>query len=130
MNYKDILNDFFDKRVLNCGELIKLVNLAEVTEKHKIVLRNLLDINKGEVVSYSDFAKKCGFDIQTRNIASLIGKNPFPVIIPCHRVIRKSGEIGNFIFGSGIKKELLDFDSGKITDISTGTKNTIYNFYS
>ena len=42
-----------------------------------------------------------------RAVGSALGNNPVPLLIPCHRVVRSDGEIGNYAFGSEIKKAVL-----------------------
>lgn len=114
MKLKKKIHKYLNRGAINCDELINSIK----NEKMKIVLRNLCKIEYGKTISYSEFASKCGFERQTRNIATLIGKNPFPVIIPCHRVIKKNGQIGKYLLGSNLKKELIDFESKKIDRIS------------
>lgn len=64
----------------------------------------------GNTISY----KKLGqiFEIHPRKIGYLMKKNPFPIVIPCHRVISEKG-IGGYSFGIDIKKKLLEFENIK-----------------
>lgn len=71
----------------------------------------LMQIPYGKTVAYSDIAKAVGCK-SVRAVATAIGKNPIPVIIPCHRVIRKNGVIGKFsLIGPEIKKFLLETEN-------------------
>lgn len=67
----------------------------------------LLKIPTGRVVSYQDVAVAIGMPEAPRAVGSAIGQNPLPVIVPCHRVIRKGGETGNYRYGWARKKALL-----------------------
>lgn len=73
------------------------------------VWRALLKIPCGETRTYAQIAKMSGHPNAVRAVANAIGKNPLPVIIPCHRVIRSDGKIGGYSAEGGIikKKELL-----------------------
>lgn len=72
------------------------------------VLEGLLTIPYGETLSYKQFASGLGYEKSARAIANIIGTNPLPYFIPCHRVIRSNKEIGGFAWGSEIKKAFLD----------------------
>ena len=65
----------------------------------------LKKIPKGEVITYLDVAKAIGKPKAFRAVANAIGKNPFPVKIPCHRVIRSDGSLGGYSGNGGIKKK-------------------------
>lgn len=66
----------------------------------------LLNIPYGEVVSYKDIAIKVGS--HPRAIGGAVGKNPIPIIIPCHRVVASDGKMCGFSGGEGIStKEIL-----------------------
>ncbi len=67
----------------------------------------IAEIPRGEVWTYSQLAEKAGFPKAIRAVASAVGRNPLPLIIPCHRVIRKNREIGEYEFGTAMKRELL-----------------------
>ena len=65
----------------------------------------LKKIPKGKVKSYSQVAKSIGKPSAVRAVANAIGKNPYPPIIPCHRVIRSDGSIGGYSGKGGIKEK-------------------------
>ncbi len=70
----------------------------------------LLRIPSGSVVSYADVAACIAVPTATRAVASAIARNPVAVLIPCHRVIRKSGVFGEYRWGSVRKKALLGWE--------------------
>jgi len=71
------------------------------------VLRVTLTIPKGQVRPYSWVAESVGRRAAVRAVGSALGRNPVPVLIPCHRVVRSDGEIGGYIFGPAAKRALL-----------------------
>jgi O-6-methylguanine DNA methyltransferase len=71
-------------------------------------------ISPGEVVSYSELAKRAGDIRATRAVASACGQNPCAIIIPCHRIVRRDRNLGGFFWGSDVKKILLMREGIKI----------------
>ncbi len=67
----------------------------------------LLNIPTGAVTTYEQIASKIGSPRAVRAVGSAVGDNPIAYLIPCHRVIRKSGEFGNYMWGSARKKAIL-----------------------
>ena len=61
----------------------------------------------GTVKTYSQVAKGIGKPLAVRAVATAIGKNPYPPKIPCHRVIRSDGSLGNYSGKGGIKTKKL-----------------------
>jgi methylated-DNA-[protein]-cysteine S-methyltransferase len=72
----------------------------------------LTAIPYGETVSYSELARKVGKPAASRAVGAANGKNPIPIIIPCHRVIGANGSLTGFGGGLGIKRRLLDLEAG------------------
>jgi len=67
----------------------------------------LLRIPPGAVTSYAGLAAQAGRPGASRAVGTALGRNPVAVLIPCHRVIRKLGEFGNYRYGAARKKALL-----------------------
>ena len=65
-------------------------------------------IPPGEVRSYKWVAARAGAPRASRAVGSALNKNPYPVVIPCHRVIKSDGSIGGYSKGAALKKRLLD----------------------
>jgi AraC family transcriptional regulator of adaptative response/methylated-DNA-[protein]-cysteine methyltransferase len=74
----------------------------------------LLQIPVGTVTTYEGIAERIGKPSATRAVGTAIGHNPIAVLIPCHRVIRKVGEFGNYRYGALRKKALLVRESAVI----------------
>jgi methylated-DNA-[protein]-cysteine S-methyltransferase len=91
-----------------------------MTLEHK-VYKKLLEVPKGKVTTYSELAKAVGLKNGQRAIGRIMSKNPLPVIVPCHRVILSSGNIGGYMWGEKVKKNMLSkegikIENGKILD--------------
>ena len=63
----------------------------------------LCKIPRGSVKTYSQVAKAIGKPLAVRAVANAVGKNPYPVKIPCHRVIRSDGSLGGYSGKGGTK---------------------------
>lgn len=74
------------------------------------VLRACAQIPYGETRTYSQIAAEIGAPLAVRAVGTALKNNPYPIIIPCHRVIKKSGGVGEYVFGSVVKSELLAFE--------------------
>ena len=83
------------------------VDLRTVTPFTSQVLRETQAIPFGELVSYGELAARVGSPRGSRAIGGALGRNPIPVIIPCHRVVGHSGHIGGYTGGLQKKRALL-----------------------
>ena len=70
------------------------------------VWNELKNIPKGEVRTYKEIAKAIGKPNSARAVANACGKNPKPVEIPCHRVVRSNGYLGGYSGKGGLSKKL------------------------
>lgn len=80
----------------------------EPTELEEKVTQKLLEIPRGEVRTYSWLAEQIGRPRAVRAVASYVARNTLPFIVPCHRVVPASGGVGNYAYGSAMKRELLE----------------------
>jgi O-6-methylguanine DNA methyltransferase len=71
------------------------------------VYRAVLGIPLGEVRSYKWVAAKAGSPDACRAVGQILKRNPCPLIIPCHRVVKSNQEAGGYVYGRQRKKELL-----------------------
>lgn len=95
----------------------------------KKIYKKLLEVPKGKITTYGELAKAVGLKNGQRAVGKIMNKNPYPVIIPCHRVIKSDGKIGGYAYGEEIKsnmlsKEGIKIQNGKILDL----ENSIYRF--
>lgn len=90
-----------------------IYNLFELkgTDFQKNLIRELRNIPYGEKSTYKEVAENINRKKATRAVANAIGRNPFFVVYPCHRVIRSDGNIGGFAYGVEVKRFLLKLES-------------------
>lgn len=86
------------------------LNLGMYTMNEIAVYRALLDTEIGTTLSYESLAKRAGFPRGARFVGTTMAKNMFPILIPCHRVIRSDGTIGRYSGGGGTKRFLLNHE--------------------
>ncbi|MBY0385904.1 methylated-DNA--[protein]-cysteine S-methyltransferase [bacterium] len=82
----------------------------EGTEFQKKAWRILQSIPYGKTISYQEQAIKAGKKAAVRAIGAANGRNPIPIIIPCHRVIGKNGALTGYAGGLSIKEKLLNLE--------------------
>jgi len=87
-----------------------------MTEFEKKVLKVTAKIPLGQVRSYKWVAKKAGRPKAFRAVANALRKNPYTIIIPCHRVVKSSGELGGYSRGKKLKAALIKLEK-KIKDM-------------
>ncbi|MBL6996499.1 methylated-DNA--[protein]-cysteine S-methyltransferase [Desulfobacula sp.] len=80
------------------------------TDFQKTVWRELVKIPYGETISYGQLAQRIGNPKASRAVGMANGKNPISIIIPCHRVIGKNGNLTGFGGGLEAKRTLLDLE--------------------
>lgn len=93
------------------------------------VYKKLLEVPKGKITTYGELARAVGLKNGQRQIGSIMSKNPHPGIVPCHRVVRSTGEVGGYLYGTEIKTSMLnqegvDIQNGRISDM----KNNMHRF--
>ena len=87
--------------------------MKKPTDFQRLVWKEIEKIPYGETRSYRDIAIRIGSPKSYRAVANACGKNPLPIIRPCHRVICSNGEIGGYSIngGAALKKALLKCES-------------------
>lgn len=81
------------------------------TEFQLLVLEELRRIPYGETVSYGDIAERIGRPAAVRAVGAANGRNPLPIIVPCHRVIGSGGDLTGFGGGLDAKEALLRLEA-------------------
>ena len=74
----------------------------------------LLHIPSGHVTSYTQIAAAAGAPRAVRAAASAVGRNPISLLIPCHRVLRQSGDLGGYHWGLPLKRALLGWEAARL----------------
>lgn len=83
------------------------LDLRALSEFERAVLLKALEIPRGEVRPYGWIAREIGRPGAVRAVGSALNKNPMPLLIPCHRVVRSDGQIGEYAFGAPLKRKIL-----------------------
>ncbi|MFD1465256.1 methylated-DNA--[protein]-cysteine S-methyltransferase [Lapidilactobacillus mulanensis] len=106
--YKKALQAYFNGR----NHLDQLPISAELggTELQQQVWDALQKLPAGQTMNYSELATEIGQPKSFRAVASAVAKNPVGIFIPCHRVLRKDGGLGDFRGGLNFKRELLSLE--------------------
>ena len=90
------------------GEPVDLdLDLRQLSEFERAVLLKAREIPHGEVRPYGWIAREIGRPGAVRAVGSALNKNPIPLLIPCHRVVKSDGQIGEYAFGPSMKRALL-----------------------
>ncbi len=106
---------YFEGACVNFSRDIPLV-LDGFSSFGKSVLITCREIEMGQTITYGKLAKKAGRSNASRAVGSTLAKNPLPLLIPCHRVIRSDGKLGGFSAPGGItlKKKMLELEGKAI----------------
>ncbi|WP_125607747.1 methylated-DNA--[protein]-cysteine S-methyltransferase [Lapidilactobacillus bayanensis] len=106
--YKKALQEFFaGNNNLSALSISQHLGGTELQQQTWAALRNL---PQGKTTTYSELAAEIGQPKAFRAVASAVAKNPIGIVIPCHRVLRKDGGLGDFRGGLKFKRELLHLD--------------------
>ena len=80
------------------------------------IYRKLLEVPLGNVTTYGDLAKAINLKNGQRIVGQIMKKNQFPVIVPCHRVVKSNGTIGGYAYGIERKKYMLSKEGLEINN--------------
>ena len=86
------------------------------------VYRKLMEVPPGMVVSYGELARAAGLKNGQRAVGRIMSQNPYPVIVPCHRVVMSDGRLGGYGYGGSLikagmlEKEGVRVEGGRIRD--------------
>ena len=89
---------------------LEFVDMTQCYDFQKKVLLETRQIPRGKVISYGRLADKILAPGAARAVGSALAGNPFPLIIPCHRLIKSTGYLGNFSGGSEMKRFFLQME--------------------
>jgi len=79
------------------------VDLRRLTDFQREVLQATSEVPPGEIVSYKEIARRIGRPKAVRAVGNALGRNPVPILIPCHRVVPTDGSLGGYSGGGGSK---------------------------
>jgi len=90
------------------------LDLRGLPEFERAVLRKALEIPRGEVRPYAWVAREIGRPRAARAVGKVLASNPVPLLIPCHRVVRSDGRVGDYAFGPAAKCAMLEAEGLEI----------------
>jgi methylated-DNA-[protein]-cysteine S-methyltransferase len=96
-----------------------LLDMRPLTPLHQQVLRITTQIPYGQVCSYKEIAQALNRPRAYRFVGSCLAKNPFPVIIPCHRVVKSDLSVGKFGGGSEMKRKMIGLEAKLVSKYMT-----------
>ena len=117
------LSEYFSKK----REDFSVPLAPQGTPFQKSVWTALAGIPYGKVVTYGQLAAAAGNAKAVRAAASAVGKNPFPILLPCHRVVAANG-LGGFAWGLNAKRMLLQLEGVEIPKKSAFSENFLFTF--
>lgn len=102
---------YFRRERVNFKVKIDWSNISEFTQK---VLKATMTIPYGTVCSYGEIARKIGKPKSYRAVGQALARNPIPIVIPCHRVIKSDRSLGGFAGGWEWKQRLLELEGLRV----------------
>jgi AraC family transcriptional regulator of adaptative response/methylated-DNA-[protein]-cysteine methyltransferase len=103
----------FDPRAWRPDRPLRIVMIG--TDFEVRVWETLLGIPMGKCSTYSDIANKVGKPKAARAVGAAVGKNPISFVVPCHRVLGRSGDITGYHWGLTRKRAMLGWEAGKVS---------------
>ena len=97
------------------------LDMADIPDFQQRVYAVARSIPPGATLSYGEIANRLGDRSMARDVGQAMGQNPFPIIVPCHRVLAAGGKVGGFSAAGGIttKLKLLNIEGAHIGDAPT-----------
>lgn len=100
------------------------VDLSSLTPFQQRVLEKTAEIPRGEVRPYGWIAREIGAPGAVRAVGTALGHNPIPFLIPCHRVVRSDGSLGEYSGGGpAIKRQVLDLEGAAVADLERAARS-------
>ncbi len=93
------------------------VDLTAVKPFTRLVLTEIRRIPYGKIASYGMIAKRLGYASAPRAVGQALKRNPIPIVIPCHRVVKGDGTLGGFDMGLDVKARLLSLEGIRVDDL-------------
>ena len=89
------------------GDLSQItLDMDRVDDFERRVYAIARSIPPGRTLTYGDIATQLGDKLAARDVGQAMGKNPFPIVVPCHRVVAANGKLGGFSANGGVKTKL------------------------
>lgn len=100
-------------------------DLRGLSEFERATLQKASEIPRGEIRPYAWIAREIGRPGAVRAVGSALGRNPIPLLIPCHRVVRSDGLVGDYAFGAAQKRTILASEGIALETLAAQTRSRI-----
>jgi len=90
---------------------LDMLDFEGIPKFRKDVYLSLFKTKRGETLSYGELAMISGYPLAARAVGTAMKNNPFPFVIPCHRVIKSDGSLGGFFGAEEMKRKLIEMES-------------------
>ena len=91
------------------------LDMSECTDFQKLIYALVHEIPRGETRTYGQIAERAGHPGAARAVGRAMAANPFAILVPCHRVVAKTG-LGGYLWGTEMKEKLLRLESKSSTE--------------
>lgn len=105
--FKKELKNYFEGKSENFKQNTVFLEGTDFEKKAWLALK---EIPYGETRTYKWLAEKIGSPKANRAVGQALGRNPVPIVLPCHRIIESDGKIGGYSSGVDIKRRLLELE--------------------
>lgn len=94
------------------------LDLYAVSEFFRALYLEMLKLQWGETITYGELAERCGAPGAAQSVGQAMGKNPIPIIVPCHRVLASGNRLGGFSAPGGVhtKLKLLEMEGVRLAE--------------
>jgi methylated-DNA-[protein]-cysteine S-methyltransferase len=106
---------------------LEILDLGQCSDFQRRVLLAEHRIPRGWVSSYGGIAKHLGVPGGARAVGQALARNPFPIVIPCHRAIRSDGRLGGFQGGLEMKRALLELEGVEVSPAGIVSAQRFYD---
>ena len=98
-----------------------MLDMAEIPPFRQRLYAALRGIPAGATLSYGELATRLGEECTARDVGEAMGQNPFPIIVPCHRVLAAGGKVGGFSAPGGVatKLRMLQIEGARVGEAPT-----------
>ncbi len=105
---------------------LDVIALDSCSAFQRRVLLAEFGIPRGWVSTYGRIARRLGVPGAARAVGSALARNPFPIVIPCHRAVRANGELGGYQGGPKMKRALLELEGVDFSQSGSVLMNRVY----
>lgn len=90
------------------------LDYTSFTPFRRAVSEKAREIPPGKVATYGELARAAGVEGGARAVGQVMAENPFPIVVPCHRVVRSDRSVGGYFYGQAMKVRLLEWEGVRV----------------